>query len=141
MSIDYIAFYDKPLLKFERLLETYLTFAPRGFKSFSMAMPVWLREKLFLKDLLTKKLRPLGTRKDLESRLLFSEHHLSHAASAFFPSPFEEAAVLTMDGVGEWATTSLAWGNGNALEVRREIHFPHSLGFCTRRLLTTLDSR
>jgi carbamoyltransferase len=127
-SIDYVAFYDKPLLKFERLLETYLAFAPRGFSSFSMAMPVWLREKLFLKDLLTKKLRPLGNRKDLESRLLFSEHHLSHAASAFFPSPFGEAAVLTMDGVGEWATTSLAWGHGNALEVRREIHFPHSLG-------------
>src|SRR5262252_11074861 len=127
-DIDYIAFYDKPLLKFERLLETYLAFAPRGFKSFSMAMPVWLREKLFLKDLLTKKLRPLGRRKDVEKRLLFSEHHLSHAASAFFPSPFHEAAVLTMDGVGEWATTSLAWGAGNALEVRREIHFPHSLG-------------
>jgi carbamoyltransferase len=127
-SVDYIAFYDKPLLKFERLLETYLAFAPRGFRSFSMAMPVWLREKLFLKDLLIKKLRPLGTRKDLEKRLLFSEHHLSHAASAFFPSPFREAAVLTMDGVGEWATTSLAWGHENALEVRREIHFPHSLG-------------
>ena len=127
-GIDYIAFYDKPFLKFERLLETYLAFAPRGFKSFSMAMPVWLREKLFLKDLLTKKLRPLGRRKDVEKRLLFSEHHLSHAASAFFPSPFQQAAVLTMDGVGEWATTSLAWGENNTLEVRREIHFPHSLG-------------
>src|SRR5215467_6252010 len=127
-SVDYIAFYDKPLLKFERLLETYLAFSPRGFKSFGMAIPVWLREKLFLKDLLVKKLTPSGSRKDVSSRLLFSEHHLSHAASAFYPSPFEEAAILTMDGVGEWATTSLAWGKGNALEVRREINFPHSIG-------------
>ena len=127
-GIDYIAFYDKPLLKFERLLETYLAFAPRGFKSFSMAIPVWLREKLFLKDLLVSELKRCGSRKDLESRLVFSEHHLSHAASAFFPSPFQDAAVLTMDGVGEWATTSLAHGSGNRLEVRREIHFPHSLG-------------
>ena len=127
-NIDYVAFYDKPLLKFERLLETYLSFAPRGFKSFSMAMPVWLREKLFLKDLITKELRPLGNRKDVAERLLFSEHHLSHAASAFFPSPFDQAAVLTMDGVGEWATTSLAAGHGNKLEIQREIHFPHSIG-------------
>jgi carbamoyltransferase len=127
-SVDYIAFYDKPLLKFERLLETYLAFAPRGFKSFGMAIPVWLREKLFLRDLLVKKLCPSGSRKDVGSRLLFSEHHLSHAASAFYPSRFEEAAVLTMDGVGEWATTSLAWGKGNTLEVRREINFPHSIG-------------
>ena len=127
-DVDYIAFYDKPLLKFERLLETYLAFAPRGFKSFSMAIPVWLREKLFLKDLLAKELRTRGSRKDVEERLLFSEHHLSHAASAYFPSPFDEAVVLTMDGVGEWATTSLAYGNANTLEVRREIHFPHSLG-------------
>ena len=127
-GFDYVAFYDKPLLKFERLLETYLSFAPRGFKSFSMAIPVWLREKLFLKDLLTSELKKRGSRKDLEERLVFSEHHLSHAASAFFPSPFDEAAVLTMDGVGEWATTSLAHGHGNQLEVLREIHFPHSLG-------------
>jgi len=127
-GVDFIAFYDKPLLKFERLLETYLAFAPRGFKSFSMAIPVWLREKLFLKDLLVRELSGRGTKKDLEDRLIFSEHHLSHAASAFFPSPFDEAAVLTMDGVGEWATTSLAFGKGSALEVRREIHFPHSLG-------------
>jgi carbamoyltransferase len=127
-NVDYIAFYDKPLLKFERLLETYLSFAPRGFKSFGMAMPVWLREKLFLKDLITKSLRSLGTKKDVVDRLLFSEHHLSHAASAFFPSPFDNAAVLTMDGVGEWATTSLAAGLGNRLEIEREIHFPHSLG-------------
>jgi carbamoyltransferase len=127
-EVDYIAFYDKPLLKFERLLETYLAFAPRGFKSFSMAIPVWLREKLFLKDLLTRELQSRGTRTDVAKRLLFSEHHLSHAASAFFASPFQEAAVLTMDGVGEWATTSLAHGKNNSLEVLREIHFPHSLG-------------
>ncbi len=127
-DIDYVAFYDKPLLKFERLLETYLAFAPRGFKSFSMAIPLWLQEKLFLKNLLTKELQKRGSREDVESRVLFSEHHLSHAASAFYPSPFDEAAVLTMDGVGEWATTSLAYGKANSLEVRREIHFPHSLG-------------
>jgi carbamoyltransferase len=127
-GIDCIAFYDKPLLKFERLLETYLSFAPRGFASFSMAIPLWLREKLFLKDLLVSELKKRGSRKDVADRLMFSEHHLSHAASAFFPSPFKEAAVLTMDGVGEWATTSLAHGHGNKLEVLREIHFPHSLG-------------
>jgi carbamoyltransferase len=123
-DVDMIAFYDKPLLKFERLLETYLAFAPRGFKSFSMAIPVWLREKLFLKDLLAAELAKLGANKKvLESRMVFSEHHLSHAASAFFPSPFNDAAVLTLDGVGEWATTSLAYGNGNRLEVCKEIHF------------------
>jgi len=127
-NIDYVCFYDKPLLQFERLLETYLAFAPRGFSSFRMAMPLWLREKLFLKDLLVKSLHTFSSRKFNEERLLFSEHHLSHAASAFFPSPFEEAAVLTMDGVGEWATTSLSWGKGNTLEVQREMHFPHSLG-------------
>ena len=128
-AVDFIAFYDKPLLKFERLLETYLAFAPRGFKSFSMAIPVWLREKLFLKDLLITELAKLGAEKKvLEPKVLFSEHHLSHAGSAFFPSPFDEAAVLTMDGVGEWATTSLAFGQGNRLEVHKEIHFPHSLG-------------
>ncbi len=121
-------FYDKPFLKFERLLETYLTFAPRGFKSFRMAIPLWLREKLFLKDLLKKELGKLDGRDGWNEQLLFSEHHLSHAASAFFPSPFEEAVVLTMDGVGEWATTSAAIGKGNSLEVHKEIHFPHSLG-------------
>jgi len=127
-DVDHVAFYDKPFLKFERLLETYVSFAPRGFESFHMAIPVWLREKLFLKDLLVKELRRHAQDTDWESRLRFSEHHLSHAASAFFPSPFEEAAVLTMDGVGEWATTSLAIGRGNTLEVLKEIHFPHSLG-------------
>ncbi len=127
-DVDYVVFYDKPFLKFERLLETYLAFAPRGFSSFRMAMPLWLREKLFLKDLLRKELKRYNPNFDWNSKLLFSEHHLSHAASAFFPSPFEEAAVLTMDGVGEWATTSLAIGSGNSLNVIKEIHFPHSLG-------------
>ena len=127
-DVDHVAFYDKPFLKFERLLETYLTFAPRGFQSFRMAIPVWLREKLFLKDLLRKELKVHAPDYDWDSRLLFSEHHLSHAASAFFPSPFQKAAVLTLDGVGEWTTTSLALGDGNNLEVIREIHFPHSLG-------------
>lgn len=127
-EVDYVAFYDKPFLKFERLLETYVAFAPRGFQSFRKAIPVWLREKLFLKDLLIKELKANAPEYDWDSRLRFSEHHLSHAASAFFPSPFEEAAVLTMDGVGEWATTSLAIGRGNKLEVVKEIHFPHSLG-------------
>jgi carbamoyltransferase len=127
-DVDYVAFYDKPFLKFERLLETYVAFAPRGFQSFRMAIPVWLREKLFLKDLLRKELNAFAPDYDWDSRLRFSEHHLSHAASAFFPSPYEEAVVLTMDGVGEWATTSLAIGRGNRLEVVKEIHFPHSLG-------------
>jgi carbamoyltransferase len=127
-GIDRVVFYDKPFLKFERLLETYLAFAPRGFKSFRMSIPLWLREKLFLKDLLQKAFEKLDTGKKWNGELLFSEHHLSHAASAFFPSPFEEAVVLTMDGVGEWATTSVAIGRGHKLEVRKEIHFPHSLG-------------
>jgi carbamoyltransferase len=127
-QIDYVAFYDKPFLKFERLIETYLAFAPRGFASFRTALPVWLREKLFQKDLLRREFAKFDRDFDWKNRLLFSEHHLSHAASAFFPSPFEEACVLTMDGVGEWATTSLAMGQGNRLKVLREIHFPHSLG-------------
>jgi carbamoyltransferase len=128
-AVDRVVFYDKPFLKFERLVETYLTFAPRGFKSFRMAIPLWLREKLFLKDLLKDELEKVDGRKGWNGELLFSEHHLSHAASAFFPSPFEEAVVLTMDGVGEWATTSVAIGKGKSLEVHKEIHFPHSLGF------------
>jgi carbamoyltransferase len=127
-DVDYVVFYDKPFLKFERLLETYLAFAPRGFTSFRMAVPIWLQEKLFLKSLLKEELRRWAPDYDWESRLLFSEHHLSHAASAFFPSPFEEAVVLTMDGVGEWTTTSLAVGRGNELKIHKEIHFPHSLG-------------
>ena len=127
-DIDLVAFYDKPFLKFERLLETYLAFAPRGFTSFRQALPLWLKEKLFQKSMLVKELAQLDENVDWTPRLLFSEHHLSHAASAFFPSPFERAAVLTMDGVGEWTTTSLAIGSGTDLKVIREIHFPHSLG-------------
>jgi carbamoyltransferase len=127
-QIDYVAFYDKPFLKFERLLETYLSFAPKGFSSFRKALPIWLKEKLFLKSLLAKELKKLDDKQDWEEKLLFGEHHLSHAASAFYPSPFDSAAVLTLDGVGEWATTSLAIGQGNELKVVKEIHFPHSLG-------------
>jgi carbamoyltransferase len=127
-ALDHIVFYDKPLLKFERLLETYLAFAPRGLASFGMAMPLWIKEKLFQKELLRKQLEKLGANFDWKSRLLFCEHHLSHAASAFFPSPFEEALVLTLDGVGEWATTSVAIGKGHDLAIEREIAFPHSLG-------------
>ncbi len=127
-EVDQVAFYDKPFLKFERLLETYHAFAPRGFTSFRMAMPLWLREKLFQKDLLAKELKAIEPGVNWTERLLFSEHHLSHAASAFFPSPFDEALVLTMDGVGEWTTTSAAIGRGNRLEIFKEIHFPHSLG-------------
>jgi carbamoyltransferase len=127
-QVDYIAFYDKPFLKFERLLETYLAFAPKGFTSFRMALPVWLKEKLFQKRLLRDHLVECGAGKEVEAKLLFTEHHQSHAASAFFPSPFEEAAVLTIDGVGEWATTSVGLGRGNRLEMLKELHFPHSLG-------------
>ena len=127
-EIDRVAFYDKPFLKFERLLETYLAFAPRGFQSFRTAMPVWLSEKLFQKDLLLKELRAIDDELGKMDKLLFAEHHFSHAASAFYPSPFEEAAVLTMDGVGEWATTSAGVGRGSDLAITKEIHFPHSLG-------------
>ena len=127
-EIDFVAFYDKPFLKFERLLETYLAFAPRGFASFREALPLWIKDKLFQKHTLARELSKLDAQVDWVRKLLFSEHHLSHAASAFFPSPFERAAVLTMDGVGEWTTTSLAVGEGRDLKVVREIHFPHSLG-------------
>jgi carbamoyltransferase len=127
-EIDYVVFYDKPFLKFERLLETYVAMAPRGIRSFSMAMPLWIREKLFQRDLLQTHLKRFARGNDWQSRLLFAEHHLSHAASAFFPSPFSKAVILTMDGVGEWATTSAAVGEDNKLEVTKEIHFPHSLG-------------
>lgn len=147
-EIDHIVFYDKPLLKFERLLETYLAFAPRGFRSFLTAIPVWIKEKLFQKDLLIKELLALHAeylgayiqtqtstkktskkaKKELYSKILFTEHHQSHAASAFYPSPFDEAVVLTMDGVGEWATTSVAMGKNNKLTMVKEIHFPHSIG-------------
>ena len=127
-EIDHVVFYDKPFLKFERLLETYMAFAPRGFRSFKMAIPVWLKEKLFQKDLLKKQFQKFDPEFDWQAKLLFAEHHQSHAASAFFPSPFDEAVVLTMDGVGEWATTSVAMGKANKLDVTKEIHFPHSLG-------------
>ena len=127
-EIDYVVFYDKPFLKFERLLETYLAFAPKGFNSFRKAIPLWLKEKLFQKKLLCEELNKCGFEGNLANRLLFSEHHLSHAASAFFPSPFSKAAILTMDGVGEWATTSFAFGRDNKIEIHKEIHFPHSIG-------------
>lgn len=127
-EIDHIVFYEKPFLKFERLLETYLAFAPRGFRSFRTALPVWLSEKLFQKRLLIDELAAIGGKGEWDAKLLFTEHHQSHAASAFFPSPFDEALVLTMDGVGEWATTSACIGRGNTLEVLKELQFPHSLG-------------
>ena len=127
-QVDHIVFYEKPFLKFERLLETYVGFAPKGFTQFLKSMPVWLKEKLFQKKLLIDNLKRHGDDFEDETKLLFSEHHLSHAASAFYPSPFEEAIVLTADGVGEWATTTVAIGKGKKLEIKKEIHFPHSLG-------------
>jgi carbamoyltransferase len=127
-DVDRIVFYDKPFLKFERLLETYLAFAPRGFRSFAKAIPVWSREKLFQKDVLRDELSRRMNGLDIESKLMFTEHHQAHAASAFYPSPFRSAAILTMDGVGEWTTTSAGFGEDKHLEIHREIHFPHSLG-------------
>jgi len=128
-DVNHIVFYDKPFLKFERLLETYLAFAPKGFKSFSTSMPLWIKDKLFQKSMIIKELENhFSMQNQIDEKLLFSEHHLSHAASAFYPSPFNEAAILTMDGVGEWTTTSLAIGEGNKIDIQKEIHFPHSLG-------------
>ena len=128
-QIDEIVFYEKPFLKFERLLETYLAFAPKGFKSFSRSMPLWIKDKLFQKKMIEKELQEIfGKKEDFKKKILFSEHHLSHAASAFFPSPFEKAAILTLDGVGEWTTSSYSLGSGNELTIKKEIHFPHSLG-------------
>ncbi len=127
-DVDQIIFFEKPFLKFERLLETYVAFAPRGFKSFCMAMPIWLKDKLFQKKMLFNELKRHDNNFNDNKKIFFSDHHLSHAASAFFPSPFEEAVVLTADGVGEWATTTVAIGKGNNLEIKKEIHFPHSLG-------------
>jgi carbamoyltransferase len=127
-ELDYIVFYEKPFLKFERLLETYLAFAPRGFGSFRLALPLWLKEKLFQKDLLGKRLKARAPGFDWQRKLLFAEHHRSHAASAFYPSPFDEALILTIDGVGEWATTSVGIGRNHGIDMLREIHFPHSLG-------------
>ena len=127
-EVDQIVFFEKPFLKFERLLETYVAFAPKGFLSFAKAMPLWIKEKLFQKNLLFKKLKEHDKNYKSDENIYFSDHHLSHAASAFFPSPFEEAVVLTADGVGEWATTTVAIGKGNNLEVKKDIQFPHSLG-------------
>ena len=127
-EVDQIVFFEKPFLKFERILETYLAFAPKGFISFSKAMPIWIKEKLFQKNLLFEKLKSHDKNYRSDKNLFFSDHHLSHAASAFFPSPFKDAVVLTADGVGEWATTTVAVGSGNKLDIKKEIHFPHSLG-------------
>ena len=127
-EVDYIVFYEKPFLKFERLLETYLAFAPAGFKSFSMSMPIWLKEKLFQKKMLFEELKEQDENFNDINKIYFSEHHYSHAASAFFPSPFNDATVLTLDGVGEWATTTVAEGNKENLQILKEIHFPHSIG-------------
>ena len=127
-EVDQVVFFEKPFLKFERLLETYVAFAPKGFRSFSKAMPIWIKEKLFQKNYLFNKLKSHDKFFKSDKNIFFSDHHLSHASSAFFPSPFEEAIVLTADGVGEWATTTVAIGKRNKLEIKKEIHFPHSLG-------------
>ena len=127
-DVDQIVFFEKPFLKFERLLETYVAFAPKGFVSFSKAMPLWIKEKLFQKNLLFEKLKIHDRNYKSDKNIFFSDHHLSHAASAFFPSPFKEAVILTADGVGEWATTTVAVGKDNQLDIQKEIHFPHSLG-------------
>ena len=127
-EVDHIVFFEKPFLKFERLLETYVAFAPKGFVSFAKAMPLWIKDKLFQKNFLFNKLKEHDKNYISDTNIFFSDHHLSHAASAFFPSPFEEAVILTADGVGEWATTTVAVGKNNNLEIKKEIHFPHSLG-------------
>ena len=124
-EVDYVGFYDKPYIKFERLLETYHVFSPRGLQSFLLAIPVWIKEKLFLKKLIVDKLKDIGT---FKGALLFPEHHLSHAASAYYPSPFDNAAILTIDGVGEWATTTISQGTKNTIKLIKELNFPHSLG-------------
>ncbi|HVG40330.1 MAG TPA: carbamoyltransferase N-terminal domain-containing protein, partial [Chitinophagaceae bacterium] len=127
-ELDAIVFYDKPLLKFERLLETYYAFAPRGIASFLKAIPVWLREKIFLKKMIFDGLKEVGTYNKKKVKLLFTEHHLSHAASAFFPSPFKNSAILTIDGVGEWCTASVGLGDGTKISLLKELNFPHSVG-------------
>lgn len=127
-ELQHVAFYDKPFLKFERLLETYVANAPRGFKSFQMAMPVWIKEKLFQKTMIAKEMFKFDPKIDFRKKMMFTEHHYSHAASAYYPSPFDEAVVLTLDGVGEWATSSVAIGRGSDLRIVKELHFPHSLG-------------
>ena len=127
-DINYVVFFEKPFLKFERLIETYLDFAPKGFKQFLFSMPIWLKEKLFMKREIVEYLKKISP-KFCEKKLFFSEHHLSHAASAFFPSPFKEALIFTADGVGEWATTSVAIGEMNNIKIKKEIKYPNSLGF------------
>jgi carbamoyltransferase len=127
-EVDKIVFYEKPFLKFERLLETYVAFAPKGFKSFSKAMPLWVKDKLFQKKIIIDELKKIDQLFNPEEKIFFSEHHLSHAASAYYPSPFDEAVILTADGVGEWATTTVALARGSKLEIKKELHFPHSLG-------------
>jgi len=127
-ELDAVVFYDKPLLKFERLLETYYRFAPKGVSSFVTAIPVWLKEKLFLKKMIRDELKKIQLYNDKKLRLLFPEHHLSHAASAYYPSSFNESAIITVDGVGEWATASICYGNGNSIKILKELHFPDSLG-------------
>jgi len=127
-ELDAIVFYDKPLLKFERLLETYYSFAPKGFRSFITSIPVWLKEKMFLKRLIHEELAKVGPYDKKQIKLLFPEHHLSHAASAYYPSPYEEAAILTVDGVGEWATASICHGKGKDIKILKELRFPHSIG-------------
>ena len=127
-DIDAIVFYEKPFLKFERLLETYIGFAPRGFASFVASMPIWLREKLFQKDLIFKELKNIDQTFDDIKKIKFTEHHISHASSAYYPSPSKEALILTLDGVGEWATTTVGIGKGNKIKILKEIYFPHSIG-------------
>jgi carbamoyltransferase len=127
-ELDAVAFYDKPFLKFERLLETYYAFAPKGLSSFITSMPVWIKEKLFLKKIIFESLEEIEPFDKRKIKLLFPEHHLSHAASAFYPSVFEDAAIITLDGVGEWATASICKGNGNKIKILKQLNFPHSLG-------------
>ncbi|NCU73444.1 MAG: hypothetical protein EBW92_04185, partial [Candidatus Fonsibacter ubiquis] len=134
-EVDYVVFYEKPFLKFERLLETYVGFSPNGFKSFSMSMPLWLSEKLFQKKMLFGALKEQDNDFNDIKKINFSEHHLSHAASAFFSSPYEEAIILTLDGVGEWATTTVSLGKNNKINILKEIHFPHSLGLLYRDII------
>ena len=139
-EVDQVVFFEKPFLKFERLLETFVAFAPRGFVPFAKAMPLWIKEKLFQKNLLFNKLKQHDENYKSDENIFFSDHHLSHAASAFFPSPFDEAVILTADGVGEWATTTVAVGKNETLEIKKEIHFPHSLGLLYSCLLYTSPS-
>ena len=127
-DINYFVFYEKPILKFDRILETYISYAPLGFKSFKTALPIWIKDKLFQKNTIIENLERLGHINSLEKKILFSEHHLSHAASAFYPSPFKDANILTLDGVGEWATSTICHGLSNKIDIIKEIAFPHSLG-------------